>query len=70
MTKKTKTIKRIKTGDKIINKLYEAVRDYVNSRGGKVVVIGGIQTIQMPDDLEYNWGVNIRITGIKPNLTK
>ena len=58
----------IKTGNKVVDKLYEAVRDYVESKGGSVVVIGGIQIVQMPDDLKYNWGLNIRITGKKPIL--
>lgn len=58
--------REIKTDNKIIDKLYEAVRDYIESKGGSVVVIGGIQIIQMPDDLKYNWGLNVRITGKKP----
>ena len=54
------------TGNKVTDKLYKAVIDYVESRGGTVAVIGGIQIVQMPDDLKSNWGLNIRITGKKP----
>ena len=60
--------KKIKTGDKTIDELYEAVRNYVEKRKGSVVVIGGIQIIQMPDDLKFNWGLNVRVTGKKPEL--
>ena len=62
--------RKINTGDKVVGRLYEAVRDYVETRGGTVVVIGGIQIVQMPDDLKMNWGLNVRITGKKPTLPK
>ena len=52
--------------NKIIDKLYQAVIEYVNFKSGSVVVIDGIQIIQMPDDLKYNWGLNIRCAGKKP----
>ena len=47
-------------------KLYKAIQEYVESRGGKVLVIGGVETIKWPDDREFNYTLGIRITGIKP----
>ena len=61
--------KKIKTGKDDIDTLYEAVRAYIENRGGSVVVIGGVQIVQMPDDLKFNWGLNIRVTGKKPVFT-
>ena len=49
-----------------IMKLYKAIQEYVESRGGKVLVIGGVETIKWPDDREFNYTLGIRITGIKP----
>ena len=60
--------KEIKTGNKVTDELYEAVRNYIESKGGSVVVIGGIQIVQMPDDLKFNWGLNVRVTGKKPKF--
>ena len=58
--------KKIKTGNKIINKLYEAVRDYIESKGGTVVVIGGIAIVQEDSIRKFNYGIMVRITGKKP----
>ena len=69
MKKEIKIKGEIKTGNKIIDKLYEAVRNYIESKGGSVVVIGGVQIVQMPGDLKFNWGLNVRITGKKPDFT-
>jgi len=66
MKKEKKTIKRIKTGNKITDKLYEAVRDYVESKGGTVAVIGGIALVQENPLQKFNYGVMVRITGKKP----
>ena len=68
--KPKKEKKMIRTGDRITDNLYNAVRDYVEAKGGSVIVIGGIQIIQMPNDLKFNWGLNVRITGKKPILLK
>ena len=57
--------KKIKTGDKYTDKLYQAVVDYVKSRKGTVVVIGGIALVQ-EDERKYNYGVMVRVTGKKP----
>lgn len=57
--------KTIKTGNKEINKLYEAVIDYIEKRNGTVAVIGGIVLVD-EGDAKYNYGLMVRITGKKP----
>jgi len=59
--------KKIKTGNKNIDRLYEAVVSYVNSGDGTVTVIGGIAIVQ-ESPLKYNYGVMIRVTGKKPKF--
>ena len=59
--------KKISTGDKVVDKLYEAVRTYIQDRKGSVVVIGGIAIVQ-ESPLEFNYGVMVRITGKKPTM--
>lgn len=58
--------KAIKTGDKTTNKLYEAVRDYIEKRNGKVIVIGGVAVVE--ENLKFNYGLMVRITGLKPEI--
>ena len=60
-----KETKKIKTGDKTVDKLYEAVRDYVEARSGSVIVVGGIAIVQ-ESELKFNYGVMIRVTGKLP----
>lgn len=57
--------KKIVTGDKTTDKLYEAVRSYIEKRDGCVVVIGGVAIVQA-SPLAHNYGLMIRITGKKP----
>jgi len=59
--------KKISTGDKVVDNLYEAVREYIEARKGTVVVIGGIALTQ-ESPLEFNYGVMVRITGKKPTI--
>ena len=61
--------KKITTGDKTVDKLYEAVRDYIETRKGKVVVIGVIALIN-EGTAKFNYGLMIRITGKRPNFKK
>ena len=61
--------KKIKTGDKIVDALYSAVRDYIESRSGNVVVIGGIAVVD-EGTAKYNYGLMVRVTGKKPNIKK
>ena len=58
--------KRIKTGDKKTDALYEAVRNYIESKGGTVVVIGGIALVQEDPMMKFNYGIMVRVTGRKP----
>ena len=58
---------KIKTGDKTTDNLYEAVKKYVEKRGGSVLVIGGLALVKENPLLKYNYGVMVRITGKKPN---
>ena len=61
-------MKKIKTGNKHTDKLYEAVRDYIEANKGTVVVIGGIAIMQEPHDSEYKYSLLVRIVGKKPNF--
>ena len=49
-----------------VDQLYKAVQNYVEKCGGKLIVIGGVQTIQWPTDLKYNFTLGIKCTGRKP----
>ena len=57
--------RKIKTGKDDTDILYEAVRAYIENRGGSVVVIGGIALVQ-ESPLKYNYGLMVRVTGKKP----
>lgn len=48
------------------SQLYRAVRRYVESKGGSLIVIGGIETQQWPDDREMMFRVAVKCMGRKP----
>jgi hypothetical protein len=48
------------------DRLYDAVIAYVEEKGGKILVIGGIEIQQFPEDLRNNYRIAIRFTGKKP----
>jgi hypothetical protein len=48
--------------------LYRAVRRYVQSLGGSIVVIGGIEVQEWPEDSEHCYRVAVRVLGRKPTL--
>ena len=48
--------------------LYRAVARYVKSKGGQVVVAGGVQIMQEPGDGDFRYGVVVRVTGRKPTF--
>jgi hypothetical protein len=52
------------------DKLYKAVQEYIENRGGSVVVIGGTSIIQFPDDRKYIYSLAIKIAGRKPEMGK
>ena len=60
--KKSKPRKKLDATDKF----YRAAANYVESIGGKAVVIGGTQIIQWPTDASGNFTLGIRIMGRRP----
>lgn len=51
-----------------VDRLYKAVANYVEKVGGQLVVIGGIQIQQWPNDGEYRFTIGIKCTGTKPKF--
>lgn len=51
-------------------KLYKAVQEYIENRGGKAIVIGGTSIVQFPDDRDFVWRLAIQVTGRKPEMEK
>lgn len=49
-----------------LQKLYDASIAYIESKGGQVVVIGGVEIQHFPEDHEFNFRLAIRITGKGP----
>lgn len=60
--KKTKKPKSITD----IDKLYKAVQAYVENRGGKLIVIGGIEIQKRPMDNEFVFRVAVKCMGKQP----
>jgi hypothetical protein len=52
-------------GDPAVN-LLNAATDWVRSRGGDVLVIGGVEVQRWPEDLEFTFRVAVRCTGRSP----
>jgi hypothetical protein len=50
----------------VVDELYSAIDRYVTLHGGKVIVIGGIEVHQWPDDRKMNFRISVRCTGKKP----
>lgn len=48
------------------SQLYRAVRRYVESKGGSLVVIGGIETQEWPEDGRFKFRVAVKCMGKKP----
>lgn len=46
--------------------LYDAVINYIQSKGGKVLVIGGVEVQQFPEDNKNNFRLAVRFMGKKP----
>lgn len=49
-----------------LGKLYDATIAYIESKGWKVMVIGGVEIQQFPEDAKFNFRIAIRFTGKKP----
>lgn len=56
--------------DKDMDALYDAVAEYVKSRGGSVVVVGGIQILHEEESRDRNFLVAVRCTGTPPSHKK
>lgn len=48
------------------SQLYRAIRRYVESKGGSLMVIGGIETQEWPGEGEFKFRVAVRCMGRKP----
>ena len=55
-----------KTGDKVLDNLYQAVVKYIEKNKGNVVVIGGVALVNEGE--KYKYGLMVRITGKKPKF--
>ena len=50
--------------------LYRAVRRYVQSKGGALVMIGGVEVQEWPEDRNGMFRVAVRLLGRKPVLVE
>lgn len=48
------------------SQLLKAATRYIESKGGKVIVIGGLEIQTWPLDQKFNFKLAIRFTGLKP----
>jgi hypothetical protein len=55
-----------KRTDRPTDRLYNAVQNYVEKRGGKLVVVGGIEIQEWPTDPEFCFRVAVKCLGRKP----
>lgn len=58
------------TMDRATDRLYKAVENYVTKKGGKLVVIGGIQVQQWPADPAMVFYVAIKCMGRMPEYVE
>ncbi len=65
-----KKAKDVLAGRSIEMQLYRAVRRYVQERGGKLLVIGGIEIQEWPEDRVGMFRVAVRVMGKKPEALK
>lgn len=52
--------------DEATQDFYAAVAKYVEAKGGKVLVIGGVQVTHNQEDRRYNWVLGVKCTGRIP----
>lgn len=60
----------IKTGSKVVDALYTAVRDYVEESGGKILALGGIEVQVWPEDRKGHFRVAVKCLGRKPAVAQ
>lgn len=66
-TRKQRKSKQLITGRDPVSQLYRAVDRYVKSKGGSLVVIGGIQVQQWPGDPAHSFVVAVKCMGRQQN---
>lgn len=54
--------------DKITDKLYKAVAEYIEFKGGRALIIGG--TAIMQGNSKFNYNFIVRFTGKKPTTQR
>lgn len=62
--------KPAKKMDAATDRLYKAVANYVEKKGGKLVVIGGIQLQEWPGDPAMVFHVSVKCMGRKPTYAE
>ena len=68
MSPKTKKKKDVLVGRDPTMQLYRAVRRYVESKKGSLVVIGGIRVEHWPGDNEHVYHIAVKCMGCKPEM--
>lgn len=63
---KKKSKRVVITGRDPTSQLYRAVIRYVESHGGKLLVIGGVQIEQWPGEGEFKFVLGVRCMGRRP----
>lgn len=58
-------LKTMRGGD-VTDRLYAAVSDYVENKGGDITVIGGVEIQEWPGESNYKFRVAIHCLGKKP----
>jgi hypothetical protein len=53
-----------------LSQLYRAVNRFVESKGGFIVVIGGVLVQQFPGEPKCNFHISVGCTGQKPEQDK
>ncbi len=65
--KGNRIVKELKNGD-VTDRLYAAVAEYIEDKGGSVAVIGGIQIQEWPGEASLKFTVGIKCIGRKPTF--
>lgn len=56
-------------GGSDVEELYAAVRRYVETRGGKLIVIGGVSVMRLPGEPDEAFYLAVKCLGRKPEKT-
>lgn len=69
-SRKPRKVRDVLEGRDPTMQLYRAVRRYVQSKGGSLLMIGGIEVQEWPGDGKAMYRVAVRLLGRKPVLTE